>query len=52
VLDRWIGLALVCNGQQRIGERLIAAFPLQNEEVEVEITSPHHVDAENVRVRT
>jgi sarcosine oxidase subunit alpha len=50
--DRWIGLAMVSNGLERIGERMFASFPLKNEVVEVEITSPHHVDPENTRVRS
>jgi sarcosine oxidase subunit alpha len=49
--DRWIGLAMLEGGAQRMGERMFASFPLKNEVVEVEITSPHHVDPENLRVR-
>ena len=50
-LDTWVGLALVRNGPQFLGKRLFATFPLKHEVVEVEITSPHHVDPENTRVR-
>ena len=50
-LDRWIGLAMLERGADRIGQRLFATFPLKGEVVEVEITSPHHVDPENARVR-
>jgi heterotetrameric sarcosine oxidase alpha subunit len=50
-LERWIGLALVRGGAGRIGQRMFATSPLHNEVVEVEITSPHHVDPENRRVR-
>lgn len=50
-LDRWIGLAMLRGGRARMGQRLIATFPMKNEEVEVEITSPHHVDPENTRVK-
>jgi sarcosine oxidase subunit alpha len=50
-LERWIGLALVRGGRDRAGQRLYAAFPLKDEVVEVEITSPHHVDPENAHVR-
>ena len=50
-LERWIGLALVSGGAERIGQRMFATSPLHNEIVEVEITSPHHVDPENRRVR-
>ncbi len=51
-LDRWVGLAMVKHGPERIGERMFAAFPLKKEVVEVEITSPHHIDPENRRVHT
>ncbi|MFZ4806812.1 MAG: sarcosine oxidase subunit alpha family protein [Hyphomicrobiaceae bacterium] len=50
-LDRWVGLAMLERGTDRIGQRLFATFPLKGEVVEVEITSPHHVDPENARVR-
>jgi heterotetrameric sarcosine oxidase alpha subunit len=50
-LERWIGLALLRGGAQRIGTRLHAAFPLRNETIEVEMVSPHFVDPENLRVR-
>ncbi len=51
-LNCWIGLAMLRDGAQRTGDRLHAAFPLRDEMVEVEITSPHHVDPESARVRT
>jgi sarcosine oxidase subunit alpha len=47
----WIGLALVENGESLKGQRLFAVSPLHGESVEVTITSPHHVDPENARVR-
>ena len=47
----WIGLAMLSDGEARHGRRLVAAFPLQDEAVEVEISSPHFVDPENARVR-
>jgi sarcosine oxidase subunit alpha len=50
-LDRWIGLAMIEGGIDRRGQRLYAVFPLKDEVVEVEITTPHHVDPENTRVR-
>lgn len=50
-LDHWIGLAMIEGGIDRRGQRLFAAFPMKSEVVEVEITSPHHVDPENTRVR-
>jgi sarcosine oxidase subunit alpha len=47
----WIGLALLEDGEALKGRRLYAVSPLHEETVEVEITSPHHVDPENSRVR-
>jgi sarcosine oxidase subunit alpha len=47
----WIGLALVENGESLKGQRLFAVSPLHQESVAVTITSPHHVDPENARVR-
>ncbi|KRE24434.1 hypothetical protein ASE66_04180 [Bosea sp. Root483D1] len=47
----WIGLALVENGESLKGQRLFAVSPLHEESVAVTITSPHHVDPENARVR-
>jgi heterotetrameric sarcosine oxidase alpha subunit len=50
-LERWLGLAMIRSGPERIGQRLYATYPLKNEVVEVEVCSPHHVDPENLRVR-
>ena len=50
-LERWLGLAMIRQGPERIGQRLYATYPLKNEVVEVEVCSPHHVDPENLRVR-
>ena len=50
-LERWLGLAMIRQGPERIGQKLYAAYPLKNEVVEVEVCSPHHVDPENLRVR-
>ncbi len=50
-LECWIGLAMVTGGIDRRGQRLYAVYPLKNEVVEVEITSPYHVDPKNTRVR-
>jgi glycine cleavage system aminomethyltransferase T len=47
----WIGLALLENGESLKGQRLFAVSPLHDESVAVTITSPHHVDPENSRVR-
>jgi len=51
-LGRWIGLALVRNGVDRLGQRLYATSPVHGDRVEIEITSPHHVDPENARVKS
>jgi sarcosine oxidase subunit alpha len=50
-LDRWIGLAMVRGGPERIGATMYATYPLKGEVMPVTITSPHHVDPENQRVR-
>ncbi|HRD78586.1 MAG TPA: glycine cleavage T C-terminal barrel domain-containing protein, partial [Hyphomicrobiaceae bacterium] len=50
-LDRWIGLAMVRGGPERIGETLHAIYPLKGEAPPVKLVSPHHVDPENARVR-
>ncbi len=47
----WIGLAMVENGEALKNQRVFAVSPLHDESVEVTITSPHHVDPENLRVR-
>jgi sarcosine oxidase subunit alpha len=49
--DSFVALGMLRRGPKRHGERLFAVYPLRNEAVEVLITSPHHVDPENVRVR-
>jgi sarcosine oxidase subunit alpha len=50
-LDGWVGLALVSGGRQRIGTRLAATSPVHGESYEIELVSPHMIDAENARVR-
>jgi len=47
----WVGLALLAQGRQRIGQRLIAASSIHGERIQIEIVSPHHVDPESHRVR-
>jgi methylglutamate dehydrogenase subunit C len=49
--EGWIGLALLAGGHRRHGERLVAAAPVDGEETEVVIGSPHRIDPENARVR-
>jgi methylglutamate dehydrogenase subunit C len=51
-LKQWIGLAMLENGRNRMGDVLVAASPVHGESCLVEITSPHHVDPENTRVRS
>jgi sarcosine oxidase subunit alpha len=51
-LEGWVALALVAGGRQHRGQRLLAASPIHQEQVEIEIVSPHHLDPENARVRT
>ena len=49
-LQRWIGLALVERGRERLGERVRAYDSLRNGDVEVEICSPVFVDPEGTRL--
>ena len=49
--NQWIGLAMIADGESRKGKRLYAVSPLHGEYIEVTVTSPHHVDPENTRVR-
>jgi sarcosine oxidase subunit alpha len=50
-LDGWVGLALLAAGRQRVGQQLLGASPLHDEQVELRIVSPHMLDPENARVR-
>jgi sarcosine oxidase subunit alpha len=50
-LESWIGLAMLRGAAERKGTLMHAASPLFSESVEVEITSPHFIDPENLRVR-
>ena len=50
-MEGWVGLALVAGGRSRIGTRLSGAAPVHAERTELELVSPHMVDAENLRVR-
>lgn len=49
-LEGWIGLAMLRDGESRIGTKMEARFPLANETVPVEIVSAHFVDPANERV--
>lgn len=46
-----IGLGFVRQGDQRMGERIIACDPIRNERIPVTIVSPHFVDPEGERLR-
>jgi sarcosine oxidase subunit alpha len=50
-LERWIALALVRAGRDRIGETLTATAPLTGRQTAVTIVSPVFVDPEGQRVR-
>ena len=50
-LEGWVGLALLADGRQRIGTRLVGTSPIHAETTELEIVSPHMLDPENTRVR-
>ena len=47
----WIGLGMLREGEARIGSTILAANPLMNEEVAVQVVSPHGYDPENRLVR-
>ncbi len=46
-----IGLGFIKNGQQRIGEVVVAADPLRGGTTDVEIVSPHFIDPDGERLR-
>jgi sarcosine oxidase subunit alpha len=50
-LEGWVGLALLANGRQRVGEQLTGVSPVHGERTELRILSPHMLDPENARVR-
>jgi heterotetrameric sarcosine oxidase alpha subunit len=47
----WIGLGMLRDGEARIGSEILAANPLQGEEVPVKVVTPHGYDPENRLVR-
>lgn len=49
-LKHWIGLGLLKNGPDRIGERIRAVDPVRNSEIHVEICSPVFLDREGIRL--
>ncbi|MGA2129207.1 MAG: glycine cleavage T C-terminal barrel domain-containing protein, partial [Xanthobacteraceae bacterium] len=50
-LGRWIGLALLARGAERIGETVCAADPLRDNHVEVEVCAPCFIDPDGERLR-
>jgi sarcosine oxidase subunit alpha len=48
-LEKYIALGLLENGPDRLGEKLIATYPLKNIDVAVEVVSSHFFDPEGVR---
>jgi sarcosine oxidase subunit alpha len=50
-LGHWIGLGFLKRGPDRIGDIVVAADPVRNASVEVEVCSPVFIDPEGERVR-
>jgi len=50
-LGHSIGLGFIKNGQDRIGETVVAADPLRGGTTNVEIVSPHFIDPDGERLR-
>lgn len=50
-LGHWIGLGLLTNGPQRVGERIRAYDPVRSGDVEVEIVAPVFIDPTGERLR-
>lgn len=50
-VEAFIGLGIVKGGSERLGEKLWAISPLTNEQVQVELCSPHFIDPKGERVR-
>ncbi|HIP79126.1 MAG TPA: sarcosine oxidase subunit alpha family protein, partial [Kiloniellaceae bacterium] len=49
-LEKYIALGLLENGRERIGQELIASYPLKGHRVEVEVVSSHFFDPEGSRM--
>ena len=49
-LEKFIALALVEQGRERIGEKLYATFPLKDTHLPVELVSPHFFDPDGSRM--
>ena len=50
-LGHAVGLGLLKNGANRMGERLRAVCPVKDLETEVEVVSAHFIDPEGERLR-
>ncbi len=50
-LGHSVGLGFLKRGQERIGEKVRAFSPVRDQDVLVEVCSPHHIDPEGVRQR-
>jgi heterotetrameric sarcosine oxidase alpha subunit len=50
-LETAIGLGFLARGAERIGEEIVAANPLQGQNVRMRVVSPHFVDPEGGRLR-
>jgi len=49
-LEKYIALGLLEDGPQRIGEKLVATYPLKNIDVAVEVVSSHFFDPDGSRM--
>ncbi len=49
-LEKYIALGLLEDGPKRLGEKLVATYPLKNIDVEVEVVSAHFFDPEGSRM--
>ena len=50
-LESHIALGFLEDGEARMGETIVAANPLEGEQVEVTVVSPHFIDPEGDRLR-
>ncbi len=51
VFDQWIGLGLLANGPERIGEIITAASAVRDTRIDVEVVSPVFFDPQGGRLR-
>ena len=49
-LDKYIALGLFQGGLKHVGEEIICAFPLKDEQVRARIVSPHFIDPKGERL--